>query len=144
MTPVRPVACAVAALAMLVAVPSGGSPRTIGDVGTVVVSMRGTLVPDRRAADDAGWGGISFGFAGDAVATMRWFRVIHASLSGGNTFDAKSAVFRTHYVPALRVVGPTDLARKLAALPDGTTVRVQGVIDRRSRNLLLDVVQPLE
>jgi len=62
----------------------------------------------------------------------------------GNTFDAKSAVFRAHDVPALTVVGPPELARKLVALPDGAKVQIEGVIDRRSRTMLLDVVQPLE
>jgi hypothetical protein len=144
MKPARPVTCAVAGLAMLLVAASHGSPPTIGNVGTVVVSMEGTLVPDRRAADDVGWGGISFGFTGTDATTLRWFGVVHASLFGGNTFDAKSAVFRSHYVPSLRVVGPPKLARKLAALPNGTRVEVRGVIDLRSRNILLDLVHRLE
>jgi hypothetical protein len=135
-----------AALVGLTALLSAATSRAqpIVDLGTVVVSMKGTLVRDKQAAGDVGWGGISFGFTGDDVATVRWFGVVHASLFGGNTFDAKSAVFRAHTVPALTVVGPPNLARKLAALPDGTKVQVEGIVDRRTRNILLDVVQALE
>lgn len=140
----RRTACVAAALAALLAVASRGMARSPGDLGTVVISMKGTLVRDKRAADAVGWGGISFGFTGDDVRTLRWFGVVHASLFGGNTFDAKSAVFRAHNVPALTVVGPPELARKLVALPDGAKVQIEGVIDRRSRTMLLDVVQPLE
>ena len=137
-------ALSVALLATLLSPPSSSPAQNIGDQGTVVVSMKGTLTHDQQTANDTGWGGISFGFTGDTVATVRWFGVVHASLFGGNTFDAKSAVFRAHTVPALTVVGPPNLARKLSALPDGTKVQVEGIVDRRSRSMLLDIVQPLE
>ena len=143
MSATRRTACVAAALAALLAVASRGMAWSPADLGTVI-SMKGTLVRDKRAADAVGWGGISFGFTGDNVRTLRWFGVVHASLFGGNTFDAKSAVFRAHNVPALTVVGPPELARKLVALPDGAKVQIEGVIDRRSRTMLLDVVQPLE
>ena len=69
--------------------------------GTTLVSMKGTLVPDEKTANDVGWGGISFGFTGDAASTTRWFGVVHATAFGGNSFDAKTAVFQAHYNPTL-------------------------------------------
>lgn len=135
---------AATVLAAVLGLASHAPAQSPGNLGTVVITMKGTLVRDKRAADAVGWGGISFGFTGDDVRTLRWFGVVHASLFGGNTFDAKAAVFRTHYVPALTAIGPPELARKLATLPEGTRVQVEGVVDRRSRTILLDVVQPLE
>jgi hypothetical protein len=108
-----------------------------------VVSMTGTLVADQRAAREIGWGGISFGFTGEGVGTIRWFGVVHAELFGGNTFDAKSAIFRIHKVPALIVAGPPDLARQLRELPDATRVQITGAVDRRTRVMLLGAVKPL-
>ena len=118
--------------------------QSAADAGAVVVSMKGTMAKDEQAANNTGWGGISFGFTGDNAGTVRWFGVAHAELFGGNTFDAKSAVFGAHNVPALTVVGPPKLAQKLFALPDGSRVHLEGLVDRESRNFLLDVVQPLQ
>ncbi len=111
--------------------------------GTTLVTMKGTLVADQKTAQDVGWGGISFGFTGDAAAKTRWFGVVHASLFGGDTFDAKSAVFRAHYNPTLIVAGPPALAKQLLALPDGTRVQIEGAVELGSRNILLDLVKPL-
>jgi len=143
MTISRHTICAIAVVASL-GLAAHGTAQPGGDTGTIVITMKGTLVRDKRAADAVGWGGISFGFTGGDVRTLRWFGVVHASLFGSNTFDAKAAVFRTHYVPALTAIGPPDLARRLATIPEGTRVQVDGVVDRRSRTILLDVVQPLE
>ncbi len=112
-------------------------------LGVEVVSMRGTLVVDRQAAQRTGWGGISFGFTGEGAGTIRWFGVAHAEFLGGDVFRAKSAVFRTHLVPALTVAGPAELATRLRQLPDDTRVRLSGAVDRRTRVMLLDTVEPL-
>jgi hypothetical protein len=112
--------------------------------GSVVISMRGTLAPDESTANNMGWGGISFGFTGDNAGKTRWFGVVHATTLGGNSFDAKSAVFRAHYNPTLIVAGPPALAKQLLALPDGTRVQLEGVVELGgSRNILLDLVKPL-
>src|SRR5262249_8125733 len=81
--------------------------------GTVVFTMKGSFAKDEAAANDVGWGGISIGFTGDNAGKVRWFGVVHASLFGGNTFGAKSAIFRAHEVPALTVAGPPELAKQL-------------------------------
>jgi hypothetical protein len=111
--------------------------------GTTLVTMKGTLAPDEKTANDVGWGGISFGFTGDAASKTRWFGVVHASVFGGDTFDAKSAVFRAHYNPTLIVAGPPALAQQLLALPDGTRVQIEGAVMLGSRNILLDLVKAL-
>jgi hypothetical protein len=111
--------------------------------GTTLVSMKGTLAPDEKTANDAGWGGISFGFTGDNAGTTRWFGVVHATAFGGDSFDAKTAVFKAHYNPTLYVAGPPELAKQLLALPDGTRVQLEGAVELGSRNIMLDLVKPL-
>lgn len=133
-----------AAFAAALLLPSLGHAQPYGTAAAVMVSMKGTMAKDQAAANDVGWGGISFGFTGDNAGKVRWFGVVHASVFGNNTFDAKSAVFRASTVPALTVAGPPALAQKLFALPDGTKVQIDGLVDRESRNLLLDVVEPLQ
>jgi hypothetical protein len=134
---------ATLALCVLLLPVAASSQPPIDVTGVAVISMTGTLVADRRTAQDIGWGGISFGFTGEGVGTTRWFGVAHAELFGGNTFDAKSAIFRVHKVPALIVAGPPDLARQLRELPDSTSVQITGAIDRRTRAMLLATVKPL-
>jgi hypothetical protein len=90
-----------------------------------------------------GWGGISLGFTGDNAGKIRWLGVVHATTFDGNTFAAKSAVFRAHEVPTITVAGPPDLAKQLFNLPDGTRVHIEGAVERRSHTILLDVVQQL-
>lgn len=111
--------------------------------GTTLVSMKGTLAPDEKTADDVGWGGISLGFTGDNAGKTRWFGVVHATAFGGDTFDAKTAVFKAHYNPTLYVVGPPELVKQLLALPDGTRVQLEGAVELGSRNIMLDLVKPL-
>ena len=130
-------------LAALLSPATAGAQGPTNLTGLAVVSMKGTLAADEKTANETGWGGISFGFTGAAAGTIRWFGVVHASLFGGNTFDAKSAVFRAHMVPSLIVAGPPELAKQLRELPDGTRVQIDGAIDRRSSNILLDLVKPL-
>jgi hypothetical protein len=133
-------------LALLVALllPIAARAQMGGDfTGVVGVKIKGTLVKDEATANDVGWGGISLGFTGDNAGKIRWLGVVHATTFDGNTFAAKSAVFRAHITPTLTVAGPPDLAKQLFNLPDGTRVHFEGAIERRSHTILLDVVQPL-
>lgn len=132
------------ALATAVLLPASARAQPYGTAAAVMVSMKGTMAKDQSAAADAGWGGISFGFTGDNAGKIRWFGVVHASLFGNDTFAAKSAVFRASAVPALTIAGPPALAQKLFALPDGTKVQIEGLVDRESKNVMLDLVEPLQ
>ncbi len=131
-------------LALALLLPAAAYAQPYGTPAAAMVSMKGTMAKDQAAANDAGWGGISFGFTGDNAGKVRWFGVVHASVFGNDTFTAKSAVFRASTVPALTIAGPPALAQKLFALPDGTKVQIEGLVDRESRNVLLDVVEPLQ
>lgn len=111
--------------------------------GTTLVSIKGTFTPDEKTADDVGWGGISLGFTGDNVNTTRWLGVVHATAFGGDTFDAKTAVFKSHNTPSLRVVGPPNLVKQLLAIPNGSRVQLEGAVELGSRNFMLDLVRPL-
>ena len=113
-------------------------------VNSVVWRMRGTLVADKQSANDVGWTGVSIGFTGQADNKVRWLGAVHAEIFGGDTFDAWSYVNKVaHYTPTFTVAGPPDLASQLLALPDGSRVALEGVLDPGARILLLDAVKPL-
>jgi len=139
---VRTSSCLALLAALLLPIGAGAQ---IGNdfTGVVGVNIKGTLVKDEATANDVGWGGISLGFTGANAGKLRWLGVVHATTFDGNSFAAKSAVFRAHENPTLTVAGPPDLAQKLFNLPDGTKVHIGGAIERRSHTILLDVVQPL-
>jgi hypothetical protein len=131
-------------LVTLAALAMPGSSRAQSEpTGTALVTIKGTLVKDQAAANEVGWGGISFGFTGDNANTTRWFGVVHATVFGTDSFDAKTAIFKAHYDPTLIVAGPPELAKQLIGLPDGTRVQIEGAVLRGSRNMLLSFVKPL-
>jgi len=134
----------LAFIAALLLLPLTASTQEVFDQGSIVWSMKGTLVANKEKANDAGWTGVSLGFTGQNDNKVRWMGAVHASIFGGDTFDAWSYINKvSHYDPTFLVVGPPDLAKKLMALPDGSRVHLEGVLDPRSRNLLLDAVKPL-
>ncbi len=134
----------LAFLAFLLLLPLTPRAQEVLDQGSLVWGMKGTLVANKQAANDTGWTGVSLGFTGQNDNKVRWMGAVHASIFGGDTFDAWSYVNKvSHYEPTFLVVGPPDLAKKLMALPDGSRVALEGVLDPRSRNLLLDAVKPL-
>lgn len=135
---------ALALLAVVLLPAATGARGAVDLTGSTTVLMQGTLVRDEASANEVGWGGISFGFTGQARETIRWFGVVYAALGASNSFDAKSAILRgQHYTPTLTVTGPRDQLEQLLALPDGTRVELKGLLVTRTRNLLLDVVKPL-
>jgi hypothetical protein len=143
----RPVFAAVtrlAALAALLLLPAALRAQEILNLGSVVWRMRGTLVADQKTANEMGWTGVSLGFTGDAASRTRWFGAVHAETFGGDTYDAWSYVNDvSHYEPTFIIAGPPELAAKLLAMPSGTRVALEGVLDPRARNLMLDVVKQL-
>jgi hypothetical protein len=142
------IAMQIRAVALLVliglALPAPAPAQAPEDMtGTVLVTIKGILAPDEKTANDVGWGGISLGFTGDNVNTTRWLGVVHASTFGGDSFAAKTAVFKSHYTPSLFIVGPPGLVKQLLAIPNGSRVHLEGAIELGSRNMMLDLVRPL-
>jgi hypothetical protein len=134
----------LATLATLLLLPAVLRGQGVSDLGPVVWRMRGTLVADKQAANDIGWTGVSIGFTGQKDNKVRWLGAVHAEIFGGDTFDAWSYVDKVaHYTPTFTVAGPPDLASQLLALPDGSRVALEGMLDRGARTLLLDAVKPL-
>ncbi len=111
--------------------------------GTILVTIKGTLAPDEKTANDVGWGAISLGFTGGNDSKTRWLGVVHATTFGGDSFDARTAVFQSHYNPSLIVAGPPALAKQLLAIPDGARVQLEGAVEMGSRNIMLDLVRQL-
>jgi hypothetical protein len=132
----------ILALAMLL-LPAIARAQAPDMTGTTLVSIKGTLVADEKTADDVGWGGISLGFTGSDASKTRWLGVVHATAFGGDSFDAKTAVFQAHYNPTLIVAGPPELAKQLQAMPNGTRVQLEGAVLLGSRNIMLDLVRKL-
>jgi hypothetical protein len=133
-----------AALATLLLLPASLWAQDLRMMGPVVWRMRGTVVADEKTANDMGWTGISLGFTGKDDSTMRWFGAVHAEIFGGDTFDAWSYINNvSHYNPTIIIAGPPNLSSKLFAMPNGTRVALEGVLDPLARNLMLDVVKQL-
>lgn len=134
-----------AALAVLLLLPASVRAQgAVMDLGAAVWRMRGTLVADQKTANADGAAGVTLGFTGQADTKTRWLGVVHAELFGGDTFDAWSYVNNvSHYTPTFTVVGPPELAAKLLGLKNGTRVALEGVLDPRARNLMLDAVKEL-
>jgi hypothetical protein len=142
----RPIAITrFAVLVMLLLLPASVRAQgAIQDLGPVVWRMRGTLVADQKTASDMGFSAISLGFTGQADTKTRWFGAVHAEMLGGDTFDAWSYVNGvSHYNPTFTIVGPPDMAAKLLAMPNGTRVALEGILDPRARNLMLDAIKQL-
>lgn len=138
---IRALAASLVLAALLV--PSLSRAQRSNLTGTTLVSIKGTFAPDEKTADDVGWGGISLGFTGNNVGTTRWLGVVHATAFGGDSFDAKTAVFQAHNTPSLTVVGPPELVKQLLAIPNGSRVQLEGAVELGSRNFMLDLVRAL-
>ena len=129
--------------------------------GTKPHVLQGKLAKDQRGAQQSGWFAVSIGTLGKPDTPVRWVGV-----TAFNTWDddqgalarrgacrdlrrrhLRRVVVRpnkvAHYTPTFTVAGPPDLASQLLALPGGSRVALEGVLDPRARILLLDAVKPL-
>lgn len=103
--------------------------------------MEGTLGTER--AKVGGFTTVSLGFHGQPADVRRWLGVeeVHPigdyGVLGKNVLDALAP-----FEPNLIVVGPPADAARLLAVPAGTSVTIEGLVDRASRTLFLRPLDP--
>jgi len=106
------------------------------DVGPpLLLRLEGSFAPDREGATAGGADAVSMK-VGDR---QRWFSAVTARTVGGDHALSGRAVLNllAPLQPNLIVVGTDELRRRLEDAPDGTSVVVEGLVNRGSRMFLL-------
>jgi hypothetical protein len=105
----------------------------------LLLRLEGVLTTDRAAADEAGFTATSFAFLGHGPEADRWLGVTDARTVGGDVpvlgKDVLDAV--APFNPNFIASGDADQVKALLALPPGTAIRIEGLVDRGSRTFLL-------
>ena len=143
----RPRTVVLVALALHgLAVPAGTQvPLPLPNTGPpLLLQLDGVLAGSRSAAQTAGFRAASFGFLGAPAAGTRWLGVTRARTVGGDQpLDGQDVLNAlSPFVPNLLVSGPEGLVGRLRGAPDGSSVRVEGLVALGSRTYLLRSVAP--
>jgi hypothetical protein len=101
----------------------------------LVLRLQGIFAVDREHARAYGADAVSMRIGDD----RRWFSAIETRTVGGDPAVSGRTVLNAlaPYDPNLLVLGPDDLRARLAAIPPGIPVRVEGLVDRAARTYLL-------
>ena len=118
-------ACVGAAAELRPPLPNVGPP--------LLLELEGTIEPTAARARDKGFAAASLGFAGSDVT--RWLAVTKARTTGGDQpLDGKDVLAAlAPFTPTLLVAGTPELVARLRDAPSGSTVRVEGLVDRGAR-----------
>jgi hypothetical protein len=142
MSPAVPVTVPVLLLAcvgVLAQVPPSGPLPNVAP--PLLLRLDGVLEASPAAARGKGFAVASLGFLGSDA--RRWLAVTSARTVGGdNALDGKDVLaLVAPFTPNLLVAGPEDLVRRLRDAPPGSSVRVEGLVDRSSRTYYLRSVE---
>jgi len=138
---IHAVAPLVLALAVA-AVARGEAP--IPNAPMVVLRLEGVIEPTREAAGQTGGFTIaSLGFLDGKSTVQRWLRVITArTMDGDDQFGGKDVLDAVApFQPNFLIAGPADVMAGVRDAPSGTTLTIQGLVDRDSRTYYLSRVE---
>lgn len=108
-------------------------------------TIEAIAAPDQAAAAKVGYDPLSVGFADGPRGEVRWIGVVAARSLDGDAFQGKQVVENLlPNSPNLLVAGPAPLVAKLRAVPNGSRVVLQGILNPPTRNYLLDKVEILK
>jgi len=126
-------------VALLAAIASAQHPPTVTVHRSTLLQLDGAFVESREAARRRSGEGVSMGFG----KTVRWFAVDEARTVGGDPTPSGRDVLNAlaPLQPNLLILGPPALREQLSAIPDGTRVRLEGLVDRGARTCLLREVK---
>jgi hypothetical protein len=112
----------------------------------LLLRLDGVLTTDRAAADKAGFTATSFQFLGHGADANRWLGVTDARTVGGDVpADGKDVLDAVApFTPNFIGSGDEKQLKALLALPSGTAIRIEGLVDRGSRSFLLRSFEPRE
>lgn len=105
----------------------------------LILELEGVIAKDRDEAARIGFTTASFGVLGETTSVRVWLGVNAARTAGRdgapNGKDVLEAV--SPYQPNFQLAGQPDDVARLTGLAPGTTVRVQGLVDRGPRTFLV-------
>lgn len=109
----------------------------------LLLRLDGVIEPSKEATRGVGFTAVSFGFLGKEAPERRWLAVTDARTVGGDHPLLGKDVLDTlaPFTPNLLVTGPPELVRQLADLPSGTSVRIEGLVNRGSRTYLIRQIE---
>jgi hypothetical protein len=132
----RPLSAVLLGIAVAAAATEIPSPK-LGPA--LLLRLDGVVGMDRAAVEKAGFTVTSFTFLGHGPEANRWLGVTDARTVGGDVpADGKDvldavAPFRPNFIAS----GDPALVKPLLALPPGTALRIEGLVDRGSRTFLV-------
>jgi hypothetical protein len=105
----------------------------------LLLRLEGVVGTDRAAVEKAGFTVTSFTFLGHGPEANRWLGVTDARTVGGDVAaDGKDVLDAVApFTPNFIASGDAGLVTPLLALPPGTAVRIEGLVDRGSRTFLV-------
>jgi hypothetical protein len=105
----------------------------------LLLRLDGVLTADHAVAEKVGFTVASFAFLGHGKDADRLIGVTEARTVGGDVpadgVDVLDAV--APFKPNFLASGAPALVKDLLALPDGTAIRIEGLVDRGSRTFLI-------
>ncbi len=105
----------------------------------LLLRLDGVLTTDRAVANTAGFTVASFAFLGHGKDADRLIGVTEARTVGGDVpadgVDVLDAV--APFDPNFLASGAPALVTDLLAVPSGTAIRIEGLVDRGSRTFLI-------
>lgn len=130
---------------VLVAAPAGASDLPLfPNIGpALLLRLEGTLAPDWSTAKRSGFTGTSLEVLGRSPDGIRYLGVDDARTVGGDQpVDGKDVLEAVSpFSPNFLVAGDAKLVEVLVGLPVGSRVRLEGLVDRGSRTLLLRSIE---
>jgi hypothetical protein len=105
----------------------------------LLLRLDGVLTTNRADAEKAGFTATSFAFLGHGKDANRWLGVTDARTVGGDVpvlgKDVLDAV--APFDPSFIATGDPAQVKSLLALPPGTAIRIEGLVDRGSRTFMI-------
>lgn len=105
----------------------------------LLLRLDGVLASDRAAAAKVGFTVTSFTFLRHGPEADRWLGVTDAQTVGGDVpADGKEVLDAVApFTPNFIASGDDSHLKDLLALPSGTAIRIEGLVDRGSRTFLI-------
>lgn len=105
----------------------------------LLLRLDGVLTRDEAAAARVGFTVASFGFLGHGADADRWLGVTDARTVGGDVaVDGKDVLNAVApFTPSFLASGAPEQVKALLAVPSGTAIRIEGLVDRGSRTFLV-------
>ena len=105
------------------------------------ISVTGQVAADRKSAQPIGYSTISVAFTGESPDKLVWIGVVRAESWNDDAFAGRDmlALIAGH-TPTMLASGNAATLAKLRAVPVGSRVQFEGMLDTSSRTILIGTV----